>query len=191
MYEACCCCAAAAVVDLSSSAYAYPLAVLSLLRPQLLLPYLHLSPLLVFSIILTAMNSGRGWRSQFFRSGPTTGASGEKRVLNDHRPSKRSTMVRRFRRKIFFIFSERADSRYTKARLQQVSRKYSKIWYQVNFIAKNRSCTEIKWMKATTQMTHDQHLAEKQNQQKNTPFGNGLTGAHRTRLHNFRMYGSW
>ena len=43
MYEACCCCAAAAVVDLSSSAYAYPLAVLSLLRPRLILPYLHLS----------------------------------------------------------------------------------------------------------------------------------------------------
>ena len=36
-----CCRAAAAVVDLSSSAY--PLAVLSLLRPRLILPYLHLS----------------------------------------------------------------------------------------------------------------------------------------------------
>ena len=43
MYVACCCCAAAADVDLSSSAY--PSAALSLLRPQIILPYLHLSPI--------------------------------------------------------------------------------------------------------------------------------------------------
>ena len=41
---ACCCCTAAADdVDLSSSAYS--LAVLSLLRPPLILPYVHLSPI--------------------------------------------------------------------------------------------------------------------------------------------------
>ena len=38
-----CCCAAAAGVDLSSSAY--PLAVLSLLRPRPILPHLYLSPI--------------------------------------------------------------------------------------------------------------------------------------------------
>ena len=43
MYVACCCCAAAAEVDLSSSAY--PSSVLSLSRPRLIIPYLHLSPI--------------------------------------------------------------------------------------------------------------------------------------------------
>ena len=43
MYVACCCCAAAADVDPSNSAY--PLVVLLLLRPRLILPYLHLSPI--------------------------------------------------------------------------------------------------------------------------------------------------
>ena len=43
MYVACCCCAAAADVDIPCSAY--PLAALSLLRPGLILPYLHISPI--------------------------------------------------------------------------------------------------------------------------------------------------
>ena len=43
MYVACCCCAAAADVDLASSAY--PLALLSLLRPRLIRSYLHMSPI--------------------------------------------------------------------------------------------------------------------------------------------------
>ena len=43
LYVARCCFAAAADVDISSSAH--PLAVLSLLRPRIILQYLHLSPI--------------------------------------------------------------------------------------------------------------------------------------------------
>ena len=58
------------------------------------------------NITLTAINSGRGCHVQLSGSGPRTGAlfnSSDKRVPTDHRPSKRSILVRRFRSKTTFF----------------------------------------------------------------------------------------
>ena len=77
------------------------------------------------------MNSGRGWHSHFFVcSRPKTGVSGE---TFPHRP-----VLERVRKwsgvsvgKQLFVsifFSQRVDCRYPKARLQNVWRKYWKIW---------------------------------------------------------------
>ena len=79
----------------------------------------------ILSIMLSTMNCWRGWHGQFFCSGPRTGASGEN-VSTDHRPSKRSKMVRRFRRTTVFFFLNEPIAGTLKARLQKVSRKYPK-----------------------------------------------------------------
>ena len=44
----------------------------------------------IFGIVLTAMNSARGWHNQFFRWYLRAGASGVKSVPTNHGPSKRS-----------------------------------------------------------------------------------------------------
>ena len=88
----------------------------------------------IFSIILTAMNSsGRGWLRQLLCSGPTdrTGASGE----NVSPPTTglqkgQSWSGISVEKQPFFLFfcSERADCRYFKAWLQNVSRRCWNIW---------------------------------------------------------------
>ena len=61
----------------------------------------------VFGIILVSMNSGRGWHGRLFFFVQDLGLTLQwrKRVPTDRRPSKRSRMVRRFRRKkpLFFF----------------------------------------------------------------------------------------
>ena len=70
--------------------------------------------------------------SCFFRSGPRTGPSGENMsppTMGVQKGQQWSGVyVRRDIFFFFFLFSERADHRYSKARLQKVSRKCSKIW---------------------------------------------------------------
>ena len=71
----------------------------------------------IFGIILTAMNSGRGWRGHFFVQdlGLALLIVAKTCVPTDHSPSKRSIMVRRSRRKkpCFSFFT--SGSRYSKA----------------------------------------------------------------------------
>ena len=95
----------------------------------------------IFSIIPTAMNgSGRGWHTwPFFLFGAydRTGASGEN-------VSPQTTGLQKVQEwpgvsvgklHLFtFYFAERADCRYSKSCLQNVSRKYSKIWLRRNSI---------------------------------------------------------
>ena len=78
----------------------------------------------MFVFILTAMNIGRGWQSQFFCSRPRVGVTGENLRPPTTVPQ-RSVMVMCFRRKILFYT---AGSGYPKAPLQKVSPKYLMIW---------------------------------------------------------------
>ena len=88
---------------------------------------------LVPGTILTAMNSGRGWHSQFFWWGPRTAAS-------DENVSPPTTGLQKaqwcwgvsqnYLPGMFYYYfsSEETDCRYSKACLQKTSCKYSKIW---------------------------------------------------------------
>ena len=75
------------------------------------------------------MNSGRGSHSQFFVKDPGL-AQAPKICPTNHRPSKRSIIVRRLpqEEKKWPSFYERAASTCCKACLHKVSRKYSKNW---------------------------------------------------------------
>ena len=76
----------------------------------------------IFSIALIAVNSGKGWYSQLFCSGPRTGARGENvsppttGFKNDQQRSGVSVGRKHF---VFICFSERGGFRYLKARLQK------------------------------------------------------------------------
>ena len=79
----------------------------------------HLLECHMFSIILTAMNSGSGWHGQFFCSAPRTGASGENVPLPTTGLQKGQwwSGISVGNIILFSFFSERANFRYSKAYL--------------------------------------------------------------------------
>ena len=82
-----------------------------------------------FGFILTAMNrQSKRLTWPVFHSGPRTDASGENasRPTTGLQKSQKWSDVSRGKQLLFF--SKRADLRYSKARLQKVSRKHLKIW---------------------------------------------------------------
>ena len=92
-----------------------------------LAPSTRLPPTKVFSIIMTAINSGLGCHSQFCCSGSTIGASGENvsPPTTDLQKGQKWSGVSVGKHQFFpFFFCERADCRYSKARLHKVSRKH-------------------------------------------------------------------
>ena len=116
-----------------------------------------------FGVVLTAINSGRGWHSQLFSWGPRAGANGE----NVSRPTtdldnkgQPQSGVSEGIILLFMFFSERADSRYSKKCLYYSSPKFSKILLRNDNNIKSYLTPKVGPMlklsnyKATTQIPH-------------------------------------
>ena len=113
-------------------------------------------------VLLTAMNNRRGSHGQFSCLWSRTGASGE----NVSPPTAGLPSISVRKQHLFRFVSGRAACRYSKSRLQNVSRYYSRIWrrranMKTHFIAHSRSYTKPKYLKSTTQMTHFSTLKSK------------------------------